>query len=206
MINKMKKLFIIFLLAGFVNAFTIDEGVFDLNTKEGIFNASVLLMNDTDVINSSLTNAYGYCSLAGNPLNMVYSIQISAPGYYLYAYSQNITNASNYLSSYLIPFSTDGIVNIVGGDFSLNCHELFIFYKENMRLAGRYFCNDTIRLIVNHEYVIVPKMEKGDIISSVKNLKDNSYIYTELIIGLGIVFLIAMLLLVVVVLIWRNRK
>ena len=59
--------------------------------------------------------------------------------------------------------------------------EFCIFFKENMRLKDCYKTNDTVQLLTAHEFVLIPKTDTLDLISSPENIRANMGVYAGLI-------------------------
>ena len=195
--NKNRKLvqilLILYIITTTVSAITINYEVHDLNTRVLLDNVSIEITNGTsDILNSSFT-VDGFLTLEANDIINNYTNTLVKTGYYDYILTETLTEETYYIF-HMIPISTDGYVNLVGSDLTLDEHEIFIFDKETGRLLERYHMNETIRLIVNKEYIIKPQLTKKDLFSSVNNIRKNIYLYSELVYGIALMTVIVMII------------
>ena len=132
------------------------------------------------------TNENGVYITTNNELEHFYNL--TKPGYFpsLNNYV-NVTSDENIIY-YMTPISEDGISRVRFNDLTGVDHEYCIYYAENDRLEGCYGLNgsETVQLIVNHEYLIKPKIELADGLTSIKNMDKMSSYWMSYIIPVGL--------------------
>jgi hypothetical protein len=83
----------------------------------------------------------------------------------------NIFCESNVCPVFLRPISQTGLIYVKFRDNSVLKHEICLFYRENNRLAGCFKENDTITLLNNHDYILIPQTGFTDNFNSLGSLK-----------------------------------
>jgi len=181
--GKFLKIFIVTLiLVGMVSAdnFTLSYYFFNINTLESISNVSVTLTNNTIIYQDySDTNGLAYFpSVTTGEYNIVYL----RSGYITQTSTENIsTNKTDNL--YMYPISMDGIIRLNGFDMTFGSRDILVYFRENGRLHNRYTENQTILLLTNREYIIVPELSAWDLSSSPETLTRGIRQYGGLLFG-----------------------
>ena len=189
--QNLKALITLIILATTVQALTIDYGVYNINNRVGIPSATIKIYgNETQLLNQTNTNDDGYATLDINETLTYYNIIISKIGYY--DINKNTTYTVDAVdSSYMIPISTDGIIRLRFNDLTLQDHKFCVYFAENNRLDQCYErLNETVTILTNREYIIVPTITKYDIVSTPTNIINYSYIFGGTLIGIAIIVLI----------------
>jgi len=158
----MKKIYIllIILFIPTASAHNITFYLQDLNTLNPLYNVTIILSNETGHSLGSLqTNTDGFAKtiFADNTYNY-YLAKYSKLGYFDTSTTQNLSENGEDLVS-MTPISTNGIVKLNFDDMTGAVDDICIYYKDNSRLHGCYKTNDTIRVVVNREYIIYPKID-----------------------------------------------
>ena len=160
-------------LSGSTNAFIVDIQVNDINTRANLENVITTVYNgDGNILNTSLTNSDGLISFHLNETWSQYEYEYQKLGYHTKI--ENATNTTNIIYQTLNPISDDGIVKIVFGDALFVPDRRFCIFFQNGRLEGCYQLNDTVKLLVNQQYTVIPKTEITDTLSSFDNLRNNT--------------------------------
>lgn len=184
-------LLLFLLLTNSVNA--VDIQVKDINTKVNLENVLISVYNpDSNLLNSSLTDANGLLSLYLNETPYNYTVTYAKLGYHTKI--SEMLNQTTVVYQTLNPISDDGIINIVFGDMLLNTNRRFCVYYDNGRLEGCYYLNDTVTLLVNEKYLVIPKTELTDTLSSIDNLKNNTKNIAFIVITLFLIVVLFMAL------------
>lgn len=166
-------LFVLLCLTLNATAFQIDIQVIDINNKANLENVKITVTNPGgNILNTSLTDSDGLVSLLVNETHTDYNYTYSKLGYH--AETNIVNNLTTIIYESLYPISDDGIISINFGDRLFNEDRQFcIYYKSNNRLDGCYKLNDTVTLLVNQEYIIIPKTTITDSLTSFENIKNN---------------------------------
>jgi hypothetical protein len=172
----MRKFLLLLFLPCLVSGYTCTFQVWDINTQNLIDNVSILFYNGTEK-HLGYTNSMGLASMECKDDSFLILQKIG----YQTSVNESLGNISsdNAFLRYMYPISTNGIIRVKIKDNTLNGgHKFCFFYAENDRLSGCYGENDTITLIVDHNYIIMPQIEKGDIINSPQAMGEGiSYYY-----------------------------
>jgi len=184
-----KKIIILMMLIGCVNAYTSVYEIRNINGMSPIPGATVYFENETQYLTQNVTGADGLTQLFVEDRIQVINRTISALGYFSNLASSTISADETNLI-FLTPVSTDGIVRFRITDFIAQDREYSVFFAENDRLQGSYRENDTLQVLVNREYIIRPKLQKIDFASAM-NWQNIPQVYGVFLIGLGL--LLAML-------------
>jgi len=195
---SLNKIVIMILIMGYASAENITYGVYDINTRNPIEAVEIKTYNNlSNLLNTSVTNANGLLDLQLNESSTYYIIQYVKIGYFPYEKNNTYDPIDTDLE-FLTPITQDGIIRIRFNDLTLTKHKFCLFFKENGRLDGCYLQNDTITILVNREYIIRPELETLDVFSSTENIKNYSYIYSGLIIGMGLLFSIVFIFVAII--------
>jgi len=190
---KCKALIMLIILTTTVQALNIDYGVYNINNRVGIPTATITIYgNESQLLNTSNTDADGYAELQINETLTYYNIVISKIGYY--DINKNTTYINTTIdNSYMIPISTEGLIRLRFNDLTLKDHEFCIYFAENNRLDECYEINETVTILTNHQYIITPKINSYDIISTPQNIINYSYMFSGTIIGISVLVTILVL-------------
>lgn len=163
---------LLFLISN-ISAFTVDIQTIDINNKQNIPNVLIKIYNPTgNILNSSSTNTNGLASLSINETLLNYTYTYNVLGYHIE--NDLVKNDTLIIYKAMYPISDDGLIQLNFGDKIFNTdREFCIYYRSNNRLDGCYRLNDTISLLVNQEYIIIPKTTFTDSLTSFKNIKNN---------------------------------
>jgi len=193
-----KTIFILMLMISMVNAHYIETGVYNINNKLPIDNATLTIYNSTDeFINTTQTDVNGIGELFTIP-NDNYTIYGDAFGYLENSYLIEV-KGNETATLYLIPISEDGIIRLQGNELTLNpsVRRIKVYFKENNRLEGVYNLNDTIQLIINKEYIIRPEFKTADTLTGTNSVKALIPLLMGIIPAIGIIAVaLSMLLLI----------
>lgn len=190
---------IILFLCNLVSASSITYNVRDFNTLQPIESVNISAYNTLLYKNSTLTDLYGNANMYLDSYDN-YSVEFSRSAFQSIQVYRNYTN-DTIESFYMNPQSTAGIIRLTTNDLTLKDHDFCIYFADNMRLDKCYTVNDTAIIHVNMNYVIMPKVNKYDLITNTESL--GKYIYfiipiffIILVIVLPIAVLIGLVLLV----------
>jgi hypothetical protein len=191
----MKKLLILLMLIPLVNAYSITWEVRDLNTKNVIDGATINFINDSDSFEVNTSNGLA----TGNIINYTGFVRynISKIGYFPTLNAVVAGEIDTYINVYMTPISNDGIVRVLWSDDTLNYpdRKLCFFFKENDRLDGCYYKNETIQLINNKEYYVEPQTNFYDQLFSIDGLWSNKM---QIMPYVGLILLILYIVMVVI--------
>lgn len=190
----MKKLIILFLLIGLVDAYNVEYRITDFNTLQPIQNVNLTLYNDS-VSYSSLTDSSGLVNYDINQSNY-FNVMAYRIGYMSYNSVFNLSNASLiYQDNILLNmFSQSGIIKIVVNDLTFTTHKS-CFYFDNGRLEGCYNYNDTIILHANSNYTWVPIISMTDSLSSLTGINHLLYSIAPYLLGLFVILILIVIVL-----------
>jgi uncharacterized membrane protein YagU involved in acid resistance len=161
---------LILALIGYASAFEIQYLITDLNTRQPIENASIRIYNDT-FLASNTTDALGLSLLYSDmPLQFE---TIRRTGYLSQNNSVSDAVDGQHLI-YMIPISSTGLIRVRFRDFMGGERGYCVFYVENNRMLGCFGLNDTINLLVNKEYIIVPEIKLSDSITDLEGMEKTS--------------------------------
>lgn len=153
------------------NASTLTFLTKDINTKQPIALANISIYNDSDNFFLS-TDVYGLAH--DNDLTGGHYYNITRPGYIsmLDSVYVDLTTEDSNIVYYMTPISTDGIVRVIWTDDTINMpdRKMCIFYKENGRLDGCYYKNETMQLINNREFILEPQTNFWDYLTSIRSI------------------------------------
>lgn len=158
----------ILLCAGGASAtYTIDFNIYNINNLQPLQGVNITYNISAD---STATDSLGAATLT-LPADMdVYPIRYTLSGYHTTNINYTWTG-STVESVAMYPISTDGLVFIRIRDHTLNNRETCILYGGSQRIQGCYQANETIKLLVNQEYVFVPEIHHLDMVSSRRGLE-----------------------------------
>jgi hypothetical protein len=145
-------------------------GAFDLNSRSPIPGIQVNAYGDNMTqLGVCYTQPNGFCFIdASNGTNV--SFMAAGVGYL--TFSGNFTQYLPTVTFAMTPISIDAITRVRFQDIGLFAHkEICIYFQENGRLKGCYPTNDTVTLLVNKNYTIVPIITTGDLVSTPGNIK-----------------------------------
>jgi len=169
------------------NAYQVDIQTVDINGGSPIQGVLLTVLgNETQPINTTTTDADGLASIWINETLTHYQYTYTKLGYH--TLTKNYT-AETIIYEALYPISEDGITRIVFHDKTNDEREYCIYYKQNMRLDDCYLLNDTVSLLVNQEYIILPKSTFTDALSSPQNIRNNIGVFSGLITGIILLFI-----------------
>lgn len=155
-----------------MSAFQVDIQVIDINTKNNLETVLLSVTNPGgNVLNSSSSNSNGLLSLLINETHQAYNYSYSKLGYH--SETNIVSNSTLIIYESLFPISGDGIVKLNFGDRLFNPDRQFCIYLDNGRLDGCYKLNDTVTLLVNQNYIVIPKTTFTDTVTSFENIKNN---------------------------------
>lgn len=147
--------------------------------------------NESQILNNTITNATGLTSININETLTFYQITYTKLGYHTSRDNVSFNGYDDIILKYMYPISEDGIVRLKIKDLLFyDDREYCIFYSENDRLEGCYRQNDTVQLLVNKEYYLVPEITETDIFTSSNNILKNNSIYSGFIPSIIIFLLI----------------
>lgn len=158
-------------LAGSVSAFDVGFVFENINNRVGVEGVSVSVRNNmSDVLNVSVSDSNGFAGLWLNESSSYYNVSIVKGGYHS-LYLGRVWSGDVSEVVYLYPVSDDGIVRVRFHDLTFGSRDFCVFYRDNQRLEGCYLMNDTVKLIVNKEYDIVPRLHTQDMLSSESSIR-----------------------------------
>lgn len=188
-----------------VNVGAVDVYVSDINTKKSLENVTLNVINPSgNYLNSSTTDVNGLSSFWMNETNLYYNITYEKFGYHTKYTSYS--NDTDIINEVLYPISDDGMVNVNFGDKLFNPSRKFcVYYESNNRLDGCYTVdgNESITLLVNQNYYIVPQTETIDTFTSLKNMKDNLPFFAFM---LTIFFLLIIGFVLIIKQVWKGSS
>ena len=165
---------LIILSSGSVNAYEAQYLITDINGGSPIASVNIQVNgNETQPINQSLTDASGLAILDINETLTYYNVIYSKTGYFSRIINYTTETAINEV---LTPISEDGITRVIFHD-KMSERRFCVFFRSNNRLKECYQQNDTVQLLVNQEYIIIPQTDTMDLISSPENIRANMGIY-----------------------------
>lgn len=183
---------------------TVEFWVYDFNTLQPIYNATV------NMYNSSLGNYTGQTNVAGH---LIFDSEITSGNYNVTAseYSHitqsfmlEIINDSIVSYIYLIPVEPNGIVRLIyGGDLTFRDHDISVFYESNGRYAKTLKKNESNILLVHENYIFRTTIDEMEIFSSVNGIKKYGFTYNEMIMGISLLAVIIVFILIILIILWR---
>lgn len=182
-----------------MNAFQVDFQIGNINGGQPLEDVILTLYNnESNQINVSATDADGLVSIGVNETVPFYNINYEKLGYHTLNKNITLDPLGDTVIDYMYPISNDGLVRITFGDMLFNDGRIFcVYYNENDRLEGCYKLNDTVQLIVNKGYYIVPRITQSDIFSNPRNIRKNADLYSGMLPSYGLIFLVILLILYV---------
>lgn len=166
----MKKIniFMVLLLPILVNASSITFNVRNFNTLQPIQDVNISAYNELVFKNSTLTDLYGNADFRLDSFDN-YTVILSRSAYETISVYRNYTN-DTVETFYMNPQSTAGIIRLTTNDLTLQEHAFCFYFADNMRLDQCYNTNDTAVIHTNMNYVIMPKVNKYDLITNTASL------------------------------------
>jgi hypothetical protein len=178
------------LLTGFACAYDVTFLVNDFNTQQPIMGANITINDASTYI---ITDESGLALKDGLSGDTYYNI--SRLGYYPLIDGLAEVTEDTSIVYYMTPISDDGIVRIRIFDDNPVHHKVCFFY-DNGRLQDCYNTgNTTIKLIVNHNYEMIPETGFIDNMNTPESLYNYLLRLSSWLLGLFIVFALIYLLL-----------
>lgn len=188
------------LLAGSVDAYTLEYTVYSYQTMQPIENVNVTVRNATLEI-SGLTDVNGYVVLSAASNNL--TLTAEKAGYANYASTANFSGNVEQ-AIYLEPYSHSGIIRVKFVDMTLGGRDGYcIYFTSNNRQFGCYNINDTLTLHTNLGYRFSPYLTPYDM-ASPGGVVRGVWLYYGTAIGFIVLFGIALVFVYVFVkVIWK---
>ena len=178
----------------------------DINTRTPIESAAIVVNgNLTQYLNSTSTDSLGFSNMSINESSTYYTASFTKLGYHT-QYLNYTWTADNSQSVYMYPVSDDGIVRLKLHDMTLSVRAYCILYDNNGRLEGCYNQNDTVQLLVNQNYTVVPELTLIDIIASEASVKKNIMLFGGLFTAAMVLVFICAIPVALFMKIFRKRR
>jgi hypothetical protein len=188
------------LLASFASA-TYTVHVSDINTMVPIVGANVSISNGSVVLEGNTDSGGLYVSDFGG--EVPFNVSIGKNGYYPVFVSE--LNGSTVYNGFLYPMSSDGIIRFSVQNLGLSDRARYcVFFDENTRLKGCYLVNDTLTLLVDRNYTVVPELTNMDLLTG-DNFSRYGYLFVPGLISGGVILAVVGIMFYFVF-VWRRRK
>lgn len=180
---------------GLVSAYNVEYELDNYNTLQPIEDVNVTIYNNS-LSFSDLTDVHGIVTLTINQSD-VYSVIAYKSGYATYNGIINVSNISLYYQDtiFLQQFSTAGIIRLTVVDLTFSEHRNCIYYS-NGRLDYCYPLNETITIHNNMNYTWMPILTKTDLLTTPKGISNYLFLYTGIILGSMILFIIILIVVI----------
>lgn len=154
----------ILLLAGSVSAYSLDFTVLDYLTFNPIASANVTILNVTTVYDTGLTDTDGNIALSATT-GGVNTVLTQKLGYNDRSESITVTTDASRII-YLTSNTAESIIRLSFNDLTGvgRDREFCLNFETNNRLVDCYYVNETVRIIVDTNYTIKPKLQPSDLL------------------------------------------
>jgi hypothetical protein len=192
------------LCAPVASAYGAQYAFLDMNTRGPVVGANMSVYDGATRLDSQISNSGGFVLVDFNgSVNISYTVD--KLGYL--SFSANVSNiTADYTESvFLTPLAVTGLIRVRFEDLTVAGSRGFcLYYDVNYRLAGCYQLNETVDLLTNQNYTLVPQIQRSDLLSTPESFIRWSYLFVPNIIMLGVAVAIAGFAFYFVV--WRGKK